>query len=186
MNAVGIDVSKEKSTVAILRPLDEVVQEPIEINHDEIGLERLTDLILPLGDDTKVIMEATGRYHEPVAHALHEKGIVVCVVNPIAIHNAGNGVSVRKTKTDRIDSLKIAKFGLDNWTDLRVYTPTDAIRQQLKLFSRQYNLYMKTIVALTNNLISLCDKTFPGVNEMFQSPDKANGHKKWVDFALTF
>ncbi len=186
MNAVGIDVSKGKSTVAILRPLGEVVQEPTEFSHDEIGLERLADLILPLGEDTKVVMEATGRYHEPVAHALHEKGIVVCVVNPIAIHNAGNGVSVRKTKTDRIDSLKIAKFGLDNWTDLREYTPVDAIRQQLKLFSRQYNLYMKTVVALTNNLISLCDKTFPGVNEMFQSPERTDGHRKWVDFTVTF
>lgn len=186
MNAVGIDVSKGKSTVAILRPFGEVVQEPTEFNHDEIGLERLADLILPLGEDTKVIMEATGRYHEPVASALHEKGIVVCVVNPIAIHNAGNGVSVRKTKTDRIDSIKIAKFGLDNWTELREYTPIDAIRQQLKLFSRQYNLYMRTLVALTNNLISLCDRTFPGVNEMFQSPDRSDGHRKWVDFTVSF
>ena len=37
----------------------------------------------------------------------------------------------------------------------------DTIRQQLKLFSRQYNLYMKNNVSLQNNLISLSDKTFP-------------------------
>ena len=62
----------------------------------------------------------------------------------------------------------------------------DTIRQQLKLCSRQYNLYMKTVVSLQNNLISLTDKTFPGVNELFSSPERADGHQKWVDFVMTF
>ena len=39
---------------------------------------------------------------------------------------------------------------------------------------------------LTNNLISLSDKTFPGVNELFSSPEKADGHLKWVDFYRSF
>ena len=42
--------------------------------------------------------------------------------------------------------MKIAKYGLDNWVDLREYTPMDTVRQQLKLCSRQYDLYMKTVV----------------------------------------
>jgi hypothetical protein len=62
----------------------------------------------------------------------------------------------------------------------------DNTRQQLKLFSRQYNLYMKTVVALQNNLISLLDKTFPHVNELFSSPERSDGHHKWVDFVTTF
>ena len=82
--------------------------------------------------------------------------------------------------------MKIAKYGLDNWVDLREYTPMDTVRQQLKLCSRQYNLYMKTVVSLQNNLISLTDKTFPGVNELFSSPERADGHQKWVDFVMTF
>jgi len=130
-------------------------------------------------------MEATGRYHEPVAAVLHEFGIFVSVLNPILIHQSGGG-SVRKVKTDKKDSLKIAKYGLDNWTKVREYTPMDAIRQQLKLFSRQYNLYLKTETALKNNLISLTDKVFPGANELFTSPEKADGRQKWVDFIATF
>ena len=62
----------------------------------------------------------------------------------------------------------------------------DTARQQLKLYSRQYNLYMKTVVSLQNNLISLTDKTFPGVNELFSSQDRTDGHQKWVDFVMTF
>jgi transposase len=130
-------------------------------------------------------MEATGRYHEPVAQALHELGIYVCVLNPIVIKQSGAG-SVRKVKSDKKDALKIAKYGLDNWVSLREYTPMDAIRQQLKLFSRQYNLYMKTVTALKNNLISLLDKTFPGANTIFDSPARNDGHQKWVDFVLGF
>lgn len=185
MNAVGIDVSKGKSMVAALRPMDEVALLPREFLHTEPGLEQMVDAILMLGEDTRVIMEATGRYHEPVAAALHEYGIYVCVLNPLLIKQSGGG-SLRKVKTDKADAMKIAKYGLDNWTKLREYTPMDTVRQQLKLCSRQYNLYMKTAVSLQNNLISLTDKTFPGVNELFSSPERADGHQKWVDFVMTF
>ena len=54
------------------------------------------------------------------------------------------------------------------------------------LFKFFSNLYMKTVVSLQNNLISLTDKTFPGVNELFSSPERADGHQKWVDFVMTF
>lgn len=165
--------------------MGEVTLTPREVPHTGTELEKLAYQIIGLGDDTRVVMEATGRYHEPVAAALHELGIFVCVLNPIVIKQSGAG-SVRKVKNDKKDALKIAKYGLDNWTKLREHTPMDTVRQQLKLFSRQYNLYMKTTVALQNNLISLLDKTFPGVNELFDSPVRSDGHQKWVDFAASF
>jgi len=185
MNSVGIDVSKGTSTVMALRPMGEVALTPREVVHSAAGLERLGYDIISLGEDTRVIMEATGRYHEPVAAALHEMGIYVCILNPIVTKQSGAG-SVRKVKNDKRDARKIAKYGLDNWTDLREHTPMDAVRQQLKLFSRQYNLYMKVSVALQNNLISLLDKTFPGANEIFDSPTRADGHQKWVDFVTDY
>ena len=185
MNAVGIDVSKGKSMVAALRPMGEVALLPQKYPHTEVGLERMAFAIIALGEDTRVVMEATGRYHEPVAAALHAYGIYVCVLNPLFIKQSGGG-SIRKVKSDQADAMKIAKYGLDNWVDLREYTPMDTIRQQLKLCSRQYDLYMKNVVALQNNLISLTDKTFPGVNELFSSPDRPDCHQKWVDFVMSF
>ena len=67
MNAVGIDVSKGKSMMAALRPMGEVALPPKEYPHTEVGLERMALDILALGEDTRALMEATGRYHEPVA-----------------------------------------------------------------------------------------------------------------------
>ncbi len=185
MNAVGIDVSKGKSMVAAIRLLGEVLIEPREYPHTADGLSRMVKDILELGEDTRVVMEATGRYHEVVAFALREDGIFVCVLNPLLVKQSGGG-TLRKAKTDKKDALKIAKYCLDNWNELREYMPLDILRQHLKLFSRQYNLYMKTIVSLQNNLISLSDKVFPGVNELFTSPDKEDGHQKWIDFFYTF
>lgn len=100
-NAVGIVVSKCKSTVAILRPMGEVVQTPKDIPHDMVSLERLAYQVLALGEDTRVIMEATGRYHEPVAQELHDHGIFVCVVNPLVIHGYCAGGKVRKVKNSQ-------------------------------------------------------------------------------------
>lgn len=101
MNAVGIDVSKGKSTVAILRPLGEVVSLPFDVTHDFGSLERLADQIICLDGDSKVLMEATGRYHKPVAMALHDRGIYISVLNPLAIHGYSTGGTVRKVKNDK-------------------------------------------------------------------------------------
>lgn len=180
MNAVGIDVSKGKSMVAALRPMGEVALLPQEFLHTEVGLEQMAYAIVALGEDTRVIMEATGRYHEPIAAALHEYGIYVCVLNPLFIKQSGGG-SIRKVKTDKADAMKIAKYGLDNWVELREYTPMDTVRQQLKLCSRQYNLYMKTVVSLAKQShfidrqdLSRCERTVlqPGAR---RRPPKMGG-----------
>ena len=147
MNAIGIDVSKWRRMVAALRPMGEVALLPQEFLHTEVGLEQTACAIIVLEEDARVVMETTGRYHEPVAAALHEYGIYVCVLNPLFIKQSRGGF-IRKVKTDKADAMKIAKYGLDNWVNLREYTPMDTVRQQLKLCSRQHNLYMKTVVSL--------------------------------------
>jgi len=53
MNTIGIDVSKGKSTVAILRPLGEVVRKPFDVMHTSNELAGLVDLILSLDGDLR-------------------------------------------------------------------------------------------------------------------------------------
>ena len=183
--AVGIDVSKGKSMVAAMRPFGEVVAKPREVLHTAAELEKLAHFLKGLGGEVRAVMEATGRYHEPVATALHEAGIFVSIVNPKLIKDYSNN-SLRKVKTDKADAVKIARYGLEYWERLRKYTPVDAVRVKLKEFSRQYNLYIKTKIALKNNLIALLDQTFPGANTLFDSPAKKDGHQKWVDFITAF
>jgi len=185
MNAVGIDISKGKSTIAAISKTKDVIIAPQEFLHTDEGLHKIITTILALGKNTKVVMEATGHYHEPVAQALHKMRVCVSIVNPLLVFAYGDN-SVRRVKTDKKDALKIARYCLDNWEELREYIPQEAIRQQLKLFSRQYNLCIKTVHTLENNLISLLDKTFPSAPGFFTSQKKKNGHQKWVDFVSTF
>jgi transposase len=186
MNAVGIDISKGKCTVAVMRPLGEVVRSPFEVSHTGGELSALAETLRGLRGETKVIMECTGNYHFPVAYTLREYGLEVYAVHAKLIQQYGNN-SIRKVKTDKADAVKIANYGLSNWFDMQLFAPEDELRQMLKAFSRQYSKYMKIKTSLTNNLISLLDQTFPGVNELFTSPSrKSDGHEKWLDFTARF
>jgi transposase len=157
--SVGIDISKGKCMVAAMRPFGEMLMPPREFSHTDPGLGHLAGTLTPISSrhETRVITEATGRYHEPVAAALQQAGLWVCVLNPIVIKQSGAG-SVRKVKTDKKDAVKTAKYGTGNWNTLREHLPADVLRQQLKLFSRQYDKYMGVAVSLRNNLVSLLDK----------------------------
>ncbi len=186
MNAVGIDVSKGKSTVAVMRPFGEVVASPYDVGHTESELKELAKFLKSLPGETRVLMEYTGHYYEPIARYLHEAGIFVSVINAIIAHDY-NKNTIRKVKTDKIDAIKLANMAIDRWLELQEYVPENEVRQTLKICNRQYNQYNKLKTMLKNNLIALLDQTFPGVNKLFSSPArKGDGHEKWVDFALKF
>ena len=185
MNSVGIDVSKGKSMIAVMRPFGEVVCSPFEVPHTSSELSALAKRLKSLDGETRVVMEATGNYHLPIAVALHEAGIYVSVVNAMLVHDYGNN-SLRRAKTDKKDAIKLANYGLDRWLTLPEFSPEAEIRMQLKTCCRQYQQYSKVQTMLNNNLISLLDTVFPGVNRLFSSPARADGSEKWVDFVETF
>ena len=185
MNAVGIDVSKKKSTVTIRQPGDVVLLPPRDYRHTQSSINELIATIKGLDGETKVCMEHTGRYYEPVASWLTNAGIFVSAVNPKLIRDYGDE-SLRAPKTDKADSKKIARFALDRWTKLRQYSPMDESRNQLKTMNRQFSFYTDQKTAMKNNLIALLDQTFPGANGFFDSPARSDGSQKWVDFVYTY
>lgn len=184
-NAVGIDVSKGKSTVAVLQPGGVFIHKPFDVPHTTQCLTKLSKYLGSLDGDTRIVMECTGRYHEPVANALHDAGLFVSVVNPHLIKNFGSN-SLRKVKSDPADARKIARYTLDNWAGLRQYEGMDNTRTQLKTLNSQFSFFMKQKVAAKANLIALLDNTYPGVNKLFDSPTRDDGSEKWVDYAYSF
>ena len=79
MISVGIDVSKGKSTVCILKPYGELIQRPFEIMHTVEDLTALVKTIKHLSEETRVVLEATGYYHLPILEFIKENGIFVSV-----------------------------------------------------------------------------------------------------------
>lgn len=187
MNAVGIDVSKRKSTVAILRPGGTVVVKPFDVPHLSADFQSLIKLIRELDGETRIVMECTGRYYEPVARELSYSGFFVSTLNPQIIHNfQGQDNPLRRVKTNKADSVKIARYALDNWVNLKQYNLMDELRSQLKTMNRQFDFYMKHKTAMKNNLIGLIDQTYPSANTYFDSPAREDGSQKWVDFIDTY
>ena len=185
MNSVGIDISKGRSTVAVMRPFGEVVISPFEVRHTDSELSKLARQLKSLDGETRVVMEATGNYHAPVAKLLHDAGLYVSVVNAKLVHGYGNN-ELRRVKTDRKDAVKLANYGLDRWLTLPRYVPEENTRLLLKNCYRQYRQYSKVQTVLKNNLISLLDTVFPNVNRLFSSPVRGDGSEKWVDFVAEF
>ena len=105
MNAVGIDVSKGKSMVAILRPFGEIVSTPFEIKHTSSDIHSLIELINSVEGESRIVMEHTGRYYEALAHELSATNLFVSAINPKLIKDFDND-SLRKVKSDKADSYR--------------------------------------------------------------------------------
>lgn len=145
----------------------------------------LVNYLNTLDGECRIVLEHTGRYYEPMIRWLSGAGLFVSAVNPLLIKGFENQ-SLRRVKTDNADSKKIARYALNQWNKLRQYTDTDKIRTQLKTMNRQRCFYVKQQTAYKNNLISLVDETYPGVNKFFTSPKRPDGSEKWVDFIEKF
>ena len=72
VNAVGVDVSKGRSMVAVRRPFNEIVVKPFEVRYTGSELSKLADYLKSLDGETRVVMEHTGRYYEQIAQYLHD------------------------------------------------------------------------------------------------------------------
>ena len=185
MNAVGIDVSKGKSMVAILRSYGEIISKPFEVKHTVSGIRSLIEQIQSIDGESRIVMEHTGRYYEPLVRELSKADLFVSAINPKLIKDFGDN-SLRKVKSDKADAVKIARYTLDNWAELRQYSGMDNTRTQLKTLNSQFSFFMKQKVAAKANLIALLDNTYPGVNKLFDSPTREDGSEKWVDYAYSF
>jgi transposase len=123
-------------------------------------------------------MEATGAYHLPMLLCLHGTGIFVSAINPLSMKRYA-GATLRKGKTDKMDAVKIANFGIDNWFKLEKHQPQSEIYEELKFLGRQYAHYITVKVASKLALCSILDRTMPGIKSLLKSsnPEKPTKDK---------
>lgn len=182
MISVGIDISKDKSTVCMLRPYGEVVEAPYNIDHTEQALNTLIERIKSFDEDVKVVLEATGGYHQVVVAKLLTSNIFTVIVNPY-IMKKYCAATLRKAKTDKIDSIRIANYGIDHWFSMTAYCPPDEIYKELKLLGRQYEQYVRLKVSCKIQLANLLDGVMPGIKSILQGTVPAYSTKdKLCDF----
>lgn len=172
MYAVGIDISKGKSTISIITLNGEVIEEPFEITHDQEGFNILLSKIKNYRkDEIKFVMEATGHYHLPLLNSLIENDYFVCIENALVIKKYCD-IDLRKVKNDKKDSLKLALYCCEKWFKLKQYKIKDDLRQQLQFLSRRYVEYIKIQTDLKIQLTNLIDQTLPGIKEIVDSENR--------------
>ena len=182
MLSIGIDVSKGKSTVCGMKPGGEIVYAPFEVQHTREGMSELVSLLHNSGEEVRAVLESTGSYHCPVVAALLENGIFVSVVNSLRMKRFCSQ-SIRKVKTDRIDAMQIALYGLAYWQELQpTRLPEDTYRE-LQLLARQYYQMTSLLIKAKVDFNAICDQVLPGMQELMN--DHAGRHKL-SDFVLRY
>lgn len=159
MKVIGIDVSKAKLDCLWIRDLVGMkVKSKIQANTPAGHQALLAWAMKQTGEaitGLHFVMEATGVYHEALAYALHDAGARVSVVNPARIHNYAKSLGSR-TKTDKKDSVVIARYGMTQspqlWEPERVeirqlkalIARCDAVKQDIQ---REQNRMEKAMIS---------------------------------------
>ena len=138
MVCVGIDVAKDKHDCFILSSEGEVLADVFTIANNREGFEKLLQKIQSCtrpSDKIKVGLEATGHYSYNILGFLLDKGLTTFVINPLHTNLYRKSLSLRQTKTDRIDARTIASMLMSD-VDLKSYTDTAYHNEELKSLTR--------------------------------------------------
>ena len=138
MVCVGIDVAKDKHDCFIFNSEGEVLADVFTVANNRDGFEsllrRLRSCTGP-ADKIKVGLEATGHYSYNILGFLLDKGLPTFVINPLHTNLYRKSLSLRQTKTDRIDARTIASMLMSD-VDLKSYTSIAYHNEQLKSLTR--------------------------------------------------
>ena len=135
---VGIDVAKDKHDCFILSSEGEVLSDVFTVANTRDGFETLLQHINSCpqpSDKIKVGLEATGHYSYNILGFLLDKGLATYVINPLRTNLYRKSLSLRQTKTDRIDARTIASMLMSD-VDLKSYTDTAYHNEELKSLTR--------------------------------------------------
>jgi len=135
---VGIDVSKDKHDCIILNSNGKVVFDVFTIQNNIDGFEDLLFKIKATEkypDKVKVGLEATGHYSCNILGFLKNKGLSTIVINPLYTSLSRKSISLRKTKTDKVDARTIACMIMSD-VNLKPYSDTLYLNEDLKSLTR--------------------------------------------------
>ena len=168
MVCVGIDVAKDKHDCFILSSEDEVLADVFTIENNRDGfdtlLQRIRSCTSPT-DKIKVGLEATGHYSYNILGFLLEKGMPPYLINPLHTNLYRKSLSLRQTKTDRIDARTIATMLMSD-VDLKSYTNTAYHNEELKSLTRYRFDKVSERAKLKQSVSRLVNILFPELEKL--------------------
>ena len=185
MISVGIDVSKDKHDCFIQSSEGEVLADVFTIPNNMDGfnllLQRIQDCTNSQ-DKIKVGLEATGHYSYNLLGFLLDNGLATYVLNPLRTNLYRKSLSLRKTKTDRVDARTIASMLLSD-TGLKPYTNTAYHNEELKSLTRYRFDKVKERAKLKSSVSRLVCILFPELEKLVPSLHTASVYTLLEEFS---
>ena len=168
MICVGIDVAKDKHDCIIVSSEGEVLFKPFVISNNRVGFDELYEKICSISvsfDKIKVGLEATGHYSYNLLGYLLDKGLPTYVINPLHTNLYRKSLSLRKTKTDKVDAHTIA-YMLMSDVDLKSYSNTLYHNEELKSLTRYRFSKVEERAKLKTSVARLVNILFPELEKL--------------------
>lgn len=165
---VGIDVAKDKHDCFITNSDGEVLFNSFTISNNREGFETLFQRIQSVSDDltkVKVGLEATGHYSYNLLAFLLDKGLPTFVINPLHTNLYRKSLSLRKTKTDKVDAHTIASMIMSD-VNLKSYSDTSYHNEELKSLTRYRFDKVKERAKLKSSVSRLICILFPELEKL--------------------
>lgn len=164
----GIDVAKDKHDCFITNSDGEVLLKPFTIQNNTDGFDELYQKIKSLSDDfcnVKVGLEATGHYSYNILGFLLDKGLTTFVINPLHTNLFRKSLTLRKTKTDKVDAHTIATLLMSD-VNLKSYSDTSYHNEELKSLTRYRFDKVKERANLKTSISRLVTILFPELEKL--------------------
>ena len=168
MICVGIDIAKDKHDCFILSSEGEVLADVFTIPNNAEGFDTLLQTIRRCtrpADKIKVGLEATGHYSYNILGFLLDCGLPTYVMNPLHTNLYRKSLSLRKTKTDRVDARTIATMLMSD-VDLKSYTDTSYHNEELKSLTRYRFDKVRQRAKLKQSVSRLVTILFPELEKL--------------------
>ena len=184
MICVGIDVAKDKHDCFILNSEGAVLADVFTIPNNLEGFNTLLDKLRDCStsqDSIKVGLEATGHYSYNILGFLLDNGLATYVLNPLRTNLYRKSLSLRKTKTDRVDARTIAAMLLSD-AGLKPYTDTAYHNEELKSLTRYRFDKVKERAQLKQSVSRLVCILFPELEKLVSSLHTASVYALLEEF----
>ena len=165
---VGIDVSKDKHDCAIISSEGETLADVFTVQNNLDGFKLLFQRLKSVAPDltkVKIGLEATGHYSYNILGFLLDKGLPTYVINPLHTNLFRKSISLRRTKTDRVDARTIAAMMMSGVV-LSSYTAISYHNEELKSLSRYRFDKVRERAKLKQSVSRLVNILFPELEQL--------------------
>ena len=181
---VGIDVAKDKHDCFITNSDGEVLFNVFTITNNLEGFDSLYQKIKSITTDPKIIkvgLEATGHYSYNLLGYLIDKGLPTFVINPLHTNLYRKSLSLRQTKTDKVDARTIA-YMLMSDVNLKSYSDSLYHNEELKSLTRYRFDKVKERAKLKTSISRLICILFPELEKLVPSLHMSSIYKMLAEF----